>query len=421
MLAPARTYPAVARALHVDEVTTLAGFEALKPEWDKLLAACARPEIYQTHEWMSAWWACMGRGRSLLILTVRSGGELVGLAPLMRRTERMFGIPVRKVEFITMMRHADAPTNCSASLDFLLLPARRDEALAAIVEHLGRCRWDCLRLHPIPAASGTAGLVEGAALARGWHAHVRHVFDNAVVPVVPGWEAYMKALSPRFAKSLRAQERRLANKGEVKFVEFPRDTDVGRLYQEILDVEERSWKWNVGVSLNSVAFNDFYRVFAEKTLKNGWVRLWMMQVNGRNVAYDYIVDYHGQVASLKTSYDDAFRNCGPGNLLTWHEFQRFFEDGTREISLLWGDMSNKERWMTRLEPHVELTVWRDGFRGSLLDAAEQRTPFMHHRRTAIELKNRLARKLGIRLHSSELTRADQLAPAAARKSGARKK
>ena len=48
-------------------------------------------------------------------------------------------------------------------------------------------------------------------------------------------------------------------------------------------------------------------------------------------------------------------------------------------------------------------------------------PFMHYRRTAIELKNRLARKLGIRLHSSELTRADQLAGPASRKNGARKR
>jgi len=76
--------------------------------------------------------------------------------------------------------------------------------------------------------------------------------------------------------------------------------------------------------LNSVLLNDFYRTFARNAAKRGWLRVWMMQVNGKNIAYDYLIDYQGTVASLKTSYDEAYRSYSPGNLLTLNEFQRFF-------------------------------------------------------------------------------------------------
>ena len=77
----------------VQEVTTRTGFEQLEPEWNALLTRSASNNIVLTFEWMSTWWQVFGdRGRQLYILVAREGDNIVGIAPLLRRTIRHYNL-----------------------------------------------------------------------------------------------------------------------------------------------------------------------------------------------------------------------------------------------------------------------------------------------------------------------------------------
>ncbi|AXK37497.1 GNAT family N-acetyltransferase [Streptomyces armeniacus] len=58
-------------------------FAALAPEWDALYARCPTATPFQTHAWLHSWWLSYGMRERLRLLLVRSGGRLVGVAPLM--------------------------------------------------------------------------------------------------------------------------------------------------------------------------------------------------------------------------------------------------------------------------------------------------------------------------------------------------
>ncbi len=398
--------------LRVEEVRTRDAFLALEREWNALLEGCARREVYLTHDWMAAWWKCLGSDKELVILLVRSGDEMIGIAPFMQVKDRFFGIPRRRLEFITMMEYADSPTNCSATLD-IIVPARHDEVVSAILEHLAGIsgEWDFIRLHPIPDESVGMKTFEAGARMRGYRVHKENLYVNFYIPVSGDWAGYASQLSPRFSKSLRSQERKLRQRGDVQFREAIVDGangEIDRLYEEILGIEQKSWKWNIGVSLNSVHLKDFYRVLARRAALRGWLRVWIMQIDGRDVAYDYILDYGGTVASLKTSYDDTYRAYSPGNLLSWHEFQHFFEIGKKQIALLWGDLTTKQRWAPAVERHYEMFLFPASARGRFWQFLSISCSLMKYRRILTGWRNRVARKLGLRLKSSELTRIDQL-------------
>ncbi|MEV6111203.1 GNAT family N-acetyltransferase [Streptomyces sp. NPDC052109] len=64
-------------------VTEEAGFAALAPDWTRLYERCAAATPFQSHAWLHSWWLSYGRRDRLRLLLVRSGGELVAVAPLM--------------------------------------------------------------------------------------------------------------------------------------------------------------------------------------------------------------------------------------------------------------------------------------------------------------------------------------------------
>ncbi|CAG1064980.1 hypothetical protein BAC1_00553 [uncultured bacterium] len=63
------------------EISTVEGLESLRPEWDRLLAACPTSTPFQSPEWLIPWWKRFGHG-SLMFLTMRAAGKLRGLAPM---------------------------------------------------------------------------------------------------------------------------------------------------------------------------------------------------------------------------------------------------------------------------------------------------------------------------------------------------
>ena len=81
----------------VEVVSDLDGLLRLQPAWDELLEDADLDHPFLSHEWVRTWWECFGAGRELQVLLVKDGGRLVGIAPLMRSRERMYGLQVRRL------------------------------------------------------------------------------------------------------------------------------------------------------------------------------------------------------------------------------------------------------------------------------------------------------------------------------------
>ena len=77
----------------IEVATSLAG--VAPEEWNRL----AGDNPFLRHEWVRTWWEAFGTGQ-LHILVVRAGGHIVGIAPLMRESTQMYGLPVRRIRFL---------------------------------------------------------------------------------------------------------------------------------------------------------------------------------------------------------------------------------------------------------------------------------------------------------------------------------
>lgn len=396
--------------LTVQEITTLEALKEFAPQWEALLHRHSIHDLFRTPQWSITWWEAMRpERRTLLVLAVHDGKDLLGVAPMMAVRDSVAGLPVTRIEFISTWKFAGSASSCLGEMDFVA-PERPGEVIDAVVSHLVRLplRWDLLRLHPVPSASPTRALLEEAGRRYGLALRATAVLPaHAIVPDRAAGD-FLSSLSPKFRKTLKETERKLARYGTAEFVELRTADGLEEAIGDIIAVERQSWKWTTGVAINSTVFRDFYPRLIRTAAAKGWLSLWFLVINGRKAAYGIFMRVGLRVAYLKTAYDGRFHPFSPGALILWKAAERFQSDGASVIDLFAGNAEQKHRWGTRSDEHAELLMVRDSSRSRFLDALLYRFALYDGVIMLSTLVKRLLRKLGLHPHGSELSRMDQV-------------
>ncbi|MGZ3459027.1 MAG: GNAT family N-acetyltransferase, partial [Archangium sp.] len=263
-----RLRPAPAR-LEVEEVVTLRGLEQLQGEWRWLWARCAGATTFQRPEWLVPWYRHFGpsfSSRRPWVVTLRSEGRLVGLAPLVIREEdgarvvRLLGEGLSD-SLDVLMDPELAPHGVRTLFDWLALNG----------EHWDVCAFEQLRedspLLRTPVPEGWGERTE-----------VREVCPQTPLP----WTA-----EGRFASNLRQAHRRLERLGPVRFEE----ADAGNL-EAMMDTLVRLHggsgrrRGEPGV-LEEASLQSFHREVARGLLTAGALRLYALHVGDKPVAALY--------------------------------------------------------------------------------------------------------------------------------------
>jgi len=311
--------PAASLRLEVHET-----FEPLLAEWGSL--ATASRNVFATSEWARLWWEHFGQSARLQLVAARlPGGQLVGIVPLM--VARLG--PARVARFIGH-REGDLLGPIHAVTGDAWGPALLQRALTEAVAD-----WDLFLGERLPgsatwSAPGTAELRREA---------------NPVLPLSrwPTWDAYVVALSRKLRYELRHDEQSLAERHRV---EFRLTRDPARLSSD-LDVVFTLHRARWGEGRSSFAPREaFYRRFAALALERGWLRLWVLEVDGRPVAARYDFEFAGVYNAYNAGRDPAWNKAGVGLVLRAHTMREAWANGVAEYRFLRGGEPYKKRFLT---------------------------------------------------------------------------
>lgn len=354
--------------VRVREIGTLEGLESLRPSWNALLLQSPEPVVYLTYEWLSTWWRCFRTPRrELCVLAVTADDDLIGIAPMVRTRARVLGVPYAKIEFLSMMRYALSPTNVSASLDFIVKAGRHREVVRAVLHHLAaRAGWNFLRLHPLPSGSPSVTALEEEAASRGYRFRKRRAFVNSIIPLEGTWEAYFAEHGKSLKRNIKSRERNLEKMGVLRYSEINKIGELENGFRSIMDIERRSWKFRMGIHLDAPVYRHFYRELLEVASACGWLKLGILELGGRRIAYDLSLAYNRVIEGLKTSYDESLARFAPGNIVIYRELESLFQSGFKKKNILWGDLAAKAKFTSIVEPHEEIFLYRDDLFARLL-------------------------------------------------------
>jgi CelD/BcsL family acetyltransferase involved in cellulose biosynthesis len=345
-------------------VTDVEEILALRDEWTDLLLHSQVPNVFLSWEWMTTWIRTHGQGVEPYVLLLRRAddGLLTGLAPLYRRVPR-YPLGLRTVGLMGSGVGAD-------HLGFIARATMEKEVHAALAgQLLAAGGWDVLDL---PRLEETfAGQL--MAVLKGPRAGL--TCTSSLVDLCPfirlprTWEEYSRVMHQR--AELGRRWRRLQEKGEVRI-------------QRVETVEELEEGWAALTSLHrgrrqavggrsallAPQAMAFHQRFIRAAFDRGWLRLYLLRVDGQAVAAEYCLQVGKRLFDFNGGFDMDWARYWVRSILTAHAIRMAIEEGDTEYDLSRGAESYKlERWGAETRPDFSLVAWKQHARMNLTMAA----------------------------------------------------
>jgi len=319
---------------------------------DRLNLSSRRPTPYATSAYLEAVLAndeYAGAGSEPWLLGAWRGSELVGLLPLRRVRQRIFGLPSTKVEFLikfdsdrpsAIARVEDEAAVSRAFYGFLLREAPGIQAVEFVAQE------EASGLLPPPPD-----------LLSGWYWRTLDGVPNATIPLA-GLDggAWFRGLSKKHRLNVTRRARKLLEAGEVEYLTSDDPAARLPLLDLYLELEGRGWKRDKGIGRHP-ARTSLCRALCAPGMPHALSFAFLL-LDGLPVAAAIYGSFRSSLIEEETTYDDAFGALGPGNLLKVLTVGDAIEGGAPAMNLLGDFAYYKARWGAEVAPTRTLQLFR---------------------------------------------------------------
>lgn len=349
---PAYTGAGAGGGLRVELLTNAEDLQALEGPWRDLLADSAADCLFLTWEWLFTWWRHFGNGRQLAVYAGRTGDRLDVLAPLIARERQ----PLRGRPFLTFEPFGTGSVG-SDYLDVIVRRGCERDALDALANRLREDR--VLLSFPRVRAEGTAAHELGGRLQHdGWH--VQSV-NGTVCPYITlaahTWESYVDSLGREHRANVRRRLRKLQDAFDVRLERAFDDATRRDALQILVDLHTRRWDARGGsTAFHLPALVGFHEDFSRLALERGWLRLYVLRLDGEPAAAIYGLRYGSTFLFYQSGFDPRFAQHAVGLALMGLVIREAIAEGAAEFDMLHGDEPYKFLWAARQRGlhHLEL-------------------------------------------------------------------
>jgi CelD/BcsL family acetyltransferase involved in cellulose biosynthesis len=180
------------------------------------------------------------------------------------------------------------------------------------------------------------------------------------------WDDFLQEGGGNFRQQVRRFPRRLAGLGTVSYRLASDPALLERDLDTLFHLHRQRWG---GVETPFLLAASFHREFASYALDQGWLRLWLLEVDGRPVAAEYGFRFAAAESFYQSGREPAFRKQSVGFILLAHAVREALADGIGEFRFLRGGEEYKSRFATS-DPGLEtFGIPRGAAARSLLTAA----------------------------------------------------
>jgi len=315
-------------------------FAEMKQEWGDLLESSTSRCLFLTWEWLHTWWKHLAADRELCILAVRCGSELAAVAP--------FGVrppSLSRRRLFPVQEFLGSGSAGSDYLDFIVRQGCEAEARHAFASCLAEQRlmldWAQLKRGGCFAA-GVASILGQ----EGWRvSETRTNICPFILLAGKFWESYLATLGAEHRYNFNRKWKRLNRDFAVQFEQARTEEQCHESINLVMTLHNLRWRERGGSdAFHTPGLVEFHRELSQIALERGWLRLYVLRLNGKPAAALYGFLYHRTFYFYQSGFDAAFDKYSVGVVTMGLAIQRAIEEGAEEFDLLHGDEKYKSHW-----------------------------------------------------------------------------
>jgi CelD/BcsL family acetyltransferase involved in cellulose biosynthesis len=352
--------------MRIHAVTDEREFLNLKEAWKCLLSTSGNDSLYSTHEWLSAWWQCLGQGKQLLILAGYEGERLVALAPFVLSLREGFRQAALMGGRVTDYKDCiiDAGMDRSAVLEAMLHELLTRHAIDFV--QLSGLLEDSPNFPPLITALDRLAA----------YRPVHEASDVSVYVKVQGTlDEYWHRLGRGYRENCKRQIGRLRGLEGGYAFHFPTTAQEVSQYVELM-LRQKIDRWrqtkHEHTLIEHESVQQFYVDVAQRLLAAGWAQAPVLRVKDQVASVDFGAVYGGKYFSCQHSFNEEFSTYSVGRLLNMEILRRAYENGWREMDLGLGAEPYKFDYKPDVRKMFRVTLFKTGVRGQAAEKWFQR-------------------------------------------------
>jgi CelD/BcsL family acetyltransferase involved in cellulose biosynthesis len=328
-------------------------FKDCKDAWEDLLSRSGADNVFLTHDWIDACIRHFFSKEKLLILNIYDNNRLAGIAPLMIKRHKYFGLPVRSVCFIG--------TGISDRMDFIM-DGEKEKGIIPAMDYLMsvKSEWDFVDLEEMPEQTGTARVIEKYMVEK-------HIINTPGPSKKSFYIAMGKAgenTGLEFSKKFQRKFKKVNNKWHGLNLSFERYAGTGiskdSVFSELKAIENKSWKGDRHSGIFSNPSSEgFHKDILLKFSKNGLIDLSILNLGARPIAYIYNYLYGKRSYNYSIAYDKKYSNLSPGTLLMLWALADSPLRGIAEFDFARGEGDWKSRFAEDFRTHDRVRIFKN--------------------------------------------------------------
>jgi CelD/BcsL family acetyltransferase involved in cellulose biosynthesis len=324
----------------LEVINTEKQFEEIREEWMELLADSSSNCIFLTWDWLYTWWKHLAAGRKLHILVIRSRSRLIAIAPLASSSTTLIRLAnVRALEFL------GTGSVGSDYLDIIARRGREDDALDILAEYLQREKF-VLDLKQLDKNASLAFQL-APRLEQG-HWKRSEVITN-VCPFIDltghTSKSFEAGLGSKHRYNFHRRLKNLYREFDARFECIVSEDQRGPALATLVALHNKRMDERGGSDgLHSSELVGFHEELTRLALVRGWLRLFVLTLNGENAAALYGFMYGNRFYFYQSGFDPRYSAYSVGLVTMGLTIEAAIEEGAVEFDLLHGDEKYKSLW-----------------------------------------------------------------------------
>lgn len=349
--------------LDISVIDTLHQLDRIEHEYTDLLARSRNPSIYVSFEFVrTAWVHFSAASDRLFLLTIRSAGRLIAIAPFVIEPEPLFFFPsYRVIKYITEWGYGDKPRILTSEDEDLVW-----DEICNFLSHTF-CTWDAIALDEQIIDSAAR---RGRCFSRaGYHIRLSRVAASQSVSLAGEWSNYLQSRKTKVRSEWARCKRRLSEHGGPLSVDcIVAPGEILSALDRYIALEQTAWKGRAHFSIGgNPGLTAFYRELVERFAAHRMVAFYFLRSAYSDVAAAIIFRVRDRAYGAHICHNPELSKFSPGIILNAEILETHFSTQFRLfdfLALQSSEKSNrfKENWATDTEALIHIAVSKGGAR-----------------------------------------------------------